>query len=133
MNQIIISGNATRDPETFGKGVTKFGVAVNGREKKDGEWVDRADFFTVICFGRLGEVVAEYLTKGQKVAVRGRMQSHEYQEKTYWEVIADEVDFMSRGGNHEAKPQTKHETKRAVPEPEPAFDPFDLAEDDLPF
>lgn len=99
--QVNIVGNATRDPElifsTQGTAVAKFGVAVNRREKKNGEWVDGTpSFFNVVCFNDMAENVAASITKGTRVVVIGRLQqdnweNNEGEKRTSIEVIADEI------------------------------------------
>jgi single-strand DNA-binding protein len=111
INSVTLTGNLTREPETFGDGkVCKFGLAVNEREKKGDEWVDRASFFEVICFGRTGENVMKYLAKGSGVAIAGRIRQDRWQtdggeNRSKVVVVAGVVQFLdSRNGD---SPQTE--------------------------
>lgn len=106
MNKVILIGNLTRDPELSNVGadsisVCRFSIAVNRRAKKDG--TREADFFNVSAWRGLGENCAKFLTKGQKVGVTGEIQMRNYDDKdgnkrTAVDVIADEVEFLSRKG-----------------------------------
>jgi single-strand DNA-binding protein len=99
-SNVTIIGNVTRDPELKytpnGAAVVKFGVAVNRRTKKNGEWVDAdPSFFDVVAWQELAENIAESITKGTRVIVAGRLEQRTWEQdgnKRYAvEVIADEV------------------------------------------
>jgi single-strand DNA-binding protein len=80
LNKAMIIGNLGRDPEMRytpnGQAVTQFTVAVN-RNYKDasGEWKEETEWFRVVAWGPLAERTAEYLRKGRKVYVEGRLQT----------------------------------------------------------
>ena len=114
INQVIISGNIARDPETqmtqSGVAITKFAVAVNSARKKGDEWVDEVDFIPVTVFGQQGESIAQYLGKGSKVTVVGRVQyravERDGDKKYYFSVVANQVEWGSkkeRGGDSEQR------------------------------
>lgn len=99
-NTVTLVGNATREPElrytAGGRGVATFGLAVNRRWQKDGEWQEQTSFFNVTCWGTLGENAAASVSKGQRVIVFGRLEqrsweTEEGEKRTVIEVIADEV------------------------------------------
>ncbi len=110
INQVVITGNLTRDPELrslpSGTSVCKLRVAVNSRRKdgQSGEWVDKPNYFDVTVWGAQGENCANYLSKGRPVAVQGRLdwrewESQEGQKRQAVEIIADTVQFLgSRDG-----------------------------------
>lgn len=103
VNVVALTGNLTRDPEQFADGkVTKFGMAVNEREKQGEEWVDRASFFDVVCFGKQGDNVQQYLSKGSPVAVQGRLRQERWekdgQNRSKVTITAERVQFL-RGGD----------------------------------
>lgn len=95
------TGNAARDPELryspAGLPVASFGLAVNHRFQKDGQWEERVSFFDISCFGSLAENVSESVSRGQRVMVIGRMEQDTWEDKTSGEkrskikVVADEV------------------------------------------
>ncbi|OGL23849.1 hypothetical protein A2791_03005 [Candidatus Saccharibacteria bacterium RIFCSPHIGHO2_01_FULL_46_30] len=92
-------GRLTRDPETrttpSGKTVTSFSLAVD-RQGQD----DQADFFDVTAWEKTGELVAQYLTKGRRALVQGRLRQDSWDDKetgkkrTRVEVVAFDVTFL---------------------------------------
>jgi single-strand DNA-binding protein len=105
-------GNLTRDPELrqtpTGQNVTSFSLALN-RSYKDssGEWQEATDYIDIVCWGPLAERVAQYLSKGRRCLVQGRLQSRSWeqdgQKRNKVEVLANDVTFLdSRGGDSEA-------------------------------
>lgn len=120
MNQIVIMGRLTADPElketTSGKSVTSFGVAVQrdyANEQKERE----VDFIPVVAWRSTAEFVCRYFTKGQMIALTGRLQSRKYTDKdgnnrTAYDVVADRVYFTgskqddSKPAQPNAAPQT---------------------------
>jgi single-strand DNA-binding protein len=115
VNVVVITGNLTRDPELRstpgGTSVCKLRVAVNSRRKdgQTGEWVDKPNYFDVTVWGAQGENCANYLSKGRPVAVEGRLDWREWEDKEgnkrqTVEIIANSVQFLgsrdgSGGGN----------------------------------
>jgi single-strand DNA-binding protein len=110
LNRVIITGNLTRDPELrnlpSGTAVCNLRVAVNTRRKdgQTGEWVDKPNYFDVTVWGMQGENCAQYLSKGRPVAVDGRLEWREWEDKQgnkrqSVDIIADSVQFLgSREG-----------------------------------
>src|ERR1044072_3419238 len=84
-NQVILLGNLTRDPELrqipSGQSVCSFSLALN-RAYKDanGEWQEATDFIDVVAWAQLGERVSQYLTKGRRCLVQGRLQSRSWEQ-----------------------------------------------------
>lgn len=107
INRVAISGNLTRDAELRmtqgGSPVLSFGVAVNERRKNQqtGEWEDHPSFIDCTLFGNRAQALAQYLHKGTKVAVEGRLRQRSWTDRdtgkrrSAVEVIVDEVEFMS--------------------------------------
>ena len=107
INQVILMGRLTRDPEvrttSTGKNITSFSIAVDrgGQE-------DQADFFDVTAWEKLGELVSQYLSKGRRCLVQGRLRQDSWDDKetgkkrTRIEVVATDVTFLdgpNDGGN----------------------------------
>ena len=102
--QCIIMGNLGRDPEmrytANGKAVTVFTVAVNNRTQEDGEWKDKTTWFRVTCWDKLAETTNQYLKKGRKVFVVGRVDISTWSDKSTGEargsleLTAREVKFL---------------------------------------
>ena len=108
INVVVISGNLTRDCElrhtNSGTAILSFGVAVNDRMKdRDGSWVDRPNFVDVTVFGARAEALSRYLSKGTKVALSGKLRYSSWerdgQKRSKLEVIAEEIEFLSRDGD----------------------------------
>jgi single-strand DNA-binding protein len=113
----VVVGNLTRDPElksTYsGSSLAKMRIAVNDRIKKDEVWEDYANFFDVVVFGKQAESCAEWLSKGKRVGIDGRLrwsewQNDEGQRRSKVEIIAEHVMFLTpkdsdgRGGSQPA-------------------------------
>jgi single-strand DNA-binding protein len=99
MNQVSIIGRLGQDPELrytpSGKAVARMSVAVNDRYGEN----ERTYWFPVICWNGLGETVSQYLHKGSKVAVSGRLTTRSYERddgeaRTITEIVASSVDFL---------------------------------------
>lgn len=105
MNKVFLIGNLTRDPEVVNVvdgnkacTIVKFDLAVNRRFTQDGK--QKTDFFRVVTFRNLAEVVEKYLTKGSKVSVVGSVNMTEWEDKECnahkgVEIVADEIEFIS--------------------------------------
>ena len=99
INQVILMGRLTRDPEqrstSTGKTIASFSIAVDrgGQE-------DAADFFNVTAWEKLGELVMQYLAKGRRVLVQGRLRQDSWDDKetgkkqSRIEVVATDVTFL---------------------------------------
>lgn len=108
LNQVTLMGNLTRDPELrqtpTGQNVTSFSLALN-RSYKDssGEWQEATDYIDVVCWGPLAERVAQYLSKGRRCLVQGRLQSRSWeqegQKRSKVEVLANDVTFLDSRGD----------------------------------
>ena len=94
MNKVILTGRFVADPEMSyfpdGDAITKFRFAVNSGY---GEY-ERADFFNVEITGKKAENVNQYLSKGSKALVEGRMVCDQVEDKYYWKVKAFNVEFL---------------------------------------
>ena len=100
MNCSILIGRLARDPELRrtgkGKAVTSFTIAVDNFGKDSG-----ASFIPCVAWEQKGEFVSNYFTKGSQIAVRGRLQSRQYENKdgrkqTAIELVVDEVSFCGK-------------------------------------
>ena len=112
INKVVLTGNLTRDPELrstpSGFQICELRVAVNTRRKdnQSGEWVDKPNYFDVKIFGRQGENAAQYLSKGRPVAIDGRLDWSEWQDKDTGknrqkvEIVAENIQFL--GGRDDA-------------------------------
>ena len=116
INRVNISGNLTRDPELRqtqgGMAILSLGVAVNDRRKNQqtGEWEDVPNFVDCVVFGTRAEKLAQFLAKGSKVAIEGKLRWSQWErdgaKRSKLEVIVDEIEFMSRGQQGQRQQQT---------------------------
>ena len=112
MNKIIVVGNVGRDPEMRytpnGQAVTSFSVATNYRYTTgEGEQREETEWFNVSVFGRQAETCNQYLSKGQKVYVDGRLRSRTFegkdgQARVALDINAQQVTFLERAGAADA-------------------------------
>ena len=112
MLKAILIGNLGNDPEDLrytadGRAFVRFNVASNYRAKgQDGEWQDRTEWVRVTAFGRQAEMASQYLRKGSKVYVDGRLEARPWtdnqsQPRAGLEVIANDIQFMSSRADDE--------------------------------
>ena len=135
INQVILMGRLTRDPEqrttTSGRTVVSFSIAVD-RQTQD----DQADFFDVTAWEKLGELVMQYLSKGRRVLVQGRLRQDSWEDRetgkrrSRIEVVASDVTFLDGPsgdtGGSTANISTKEEVVTEIDDK-----PIDLSE--IPF
>src|SRR5213080_5255250 len=105
INRVVLTGNLTRDPElrntNSGTSVCSLRIATNSRRKDaSGNWVEKPNYFDVTVWGAQGENCAQYLSKGRPVAIDGRLNWREWQDKDgnkrqSVDIIADNVQFLS--------------------------------------
>lgn len=117
VNKVILIGNLGKDPEVkytpSGLPVAKFSLATNERYKdKAGEWQDRTEWHNIVAWQRLAEIVGEYVKKGSKVYIEGRLQTSSWEdkqsgEKKYrTEIVAQDLVLLSgrgEGGDSEGR------------------------------
>ncbi len=115
INKVILIGNLGADPDTrympSGGAVTNLSVATSDswKDKQTGEQKERTEWHKVAMFGRLAEIAAEYLRKGSKVYVEGRLQTRKWQDRDgndryTTEVIANEMQMLDGRGGGGAAP-----------------------------
>lgn len=107
LNRAMIIGNLTRDPEvrttTTGQNVASFGVATNHSwTDKSGQKQERAEFHNIVVWGKLAEICGQYLSKGRKVYIEGRLQTREWEgqdgaKRNRTEIIAENMIMLDRG------------------------------------
>lgn len=116
INRVTISGNLTRDPElratASGMAVLSFSIANNERRKNNqtGEWENHPNYIDCTMFGTRAQSLSQYLRKGSKVAVAGKLHQDRWQDKegrnrSKLQVYVDDLEFMS-GQQQTPAPQT---------------------------
>lgn len=157
INKVILIGNLGRDPQTrympSGDAVTNFSIATSDswKDKQTGEQQERTEWHNIVCFRRLGEIASEYLRKGSKVYIEGRLQTRKWQDKEghdryTTEIVANDMQMLDgRGaGEGDAPPRQMGERKAARSgggdtRAEPQYDSSatsdfgDDIDDDIPF
>lgn len=139
LNVVALMGRLVADPQlrqtTTGKNVASFRVAVD-RGRKDANGQNQADFFDIVAWDKSAEFICRYFQKGSMIAVEGRLQSRNYQDKngnnrTAIEVVVSNVSFA--GNKEPAKSQNV--ANRTVSAPVAASNEYTPIEDDgdLPF
>jgi single-strand DNA-binding protein len=154
VNKVIIVGNLGRDPETrylpSGEAVTNISVATTSswKDKASGEKKEETEWHRVSAFGRLAEIMGEYLKKGSQVYIEGQLRTRKWQDKEgkdryTTEIRADVMQMLgsragageARGGAGEPRGEARGEAPAkagAAPAKKPAGK-FDDMEDDIPF
>ena len=126
LNRVQLIGNLTRDPELRytpnGNAVCSFGIATNRSWTTEaGEKREEVDFHNIIAWNKLGELCSQFLVKGRKVYVEGRLSTRSWtgqdgQQKTRTEVVIDDMILLDSKGNY----QQAKESREELPEPEEA-------------
>lgn len=148
VNKVILIGNLGRDPEVRytpnGLAVANIAIATTEqwKDKQTNENQERTEWHRVVFYSRLAEIVGEYLRKGSKIFIEGRLQTRKWQDKTTnqdrytTEIIADSMQMLdskgSGGGNYQSETPA-HMTDKVgaeVGQPSNSADNFD---DDIPF
>jgi single-strand DNA-binding protein len=156
VNKVILIGNLGKDPEVKytpqGTPVAKITLATNERFKdKDGQWQDRTEWHNIVLWQRLAEIAGEYLKKGGKVYIEGRLQTRSWddkqtgQKKYMTEVVANDLVLLggrgegagsgeqgargvSSGNNFDQRtPEPEHATATASASGSP------ITDEDIPF
>ena len=103
INKAMLIGNLGKDPETRytqnGAAVTNFSIATTERWKdKDGQQQEQTEWHRIVTFGRLAEICSEYLNKGSKVYIEGRLQTRSWEQdgvkKYSTEIVAREMKML---------------------------------------
>lgn len=164
LNKVQLIGNLTRDPELRytpnGKAVCSFGIATNRYwTTESGEKREEADFHNIVAWGKLAELCSQFLVKGRKVYVEGRLSTRSWTgqdgtQKSRTEVVIDDMILLdSRGGgvvsgeqaqkpvknaakhrkDEEAKMKEGEKEEVAVPEGNNPSAEEEVSPDDIPF
>jgi single-strand DNA-binding protein len=144
INKVILIGNLGADPDMRytpgGTAVAKVRLATTDswKDKQSGERQERTEWHRVTFFGRLAEIVGEYLRKGSQVYIEGRLQTSTYEKEgqTHYstDIIANDMQMLGgrqgMGGGDYAAPREQPAAKSNKASPSPVTEDFD---DDIPF
>jgi single-strand DNA-binding protein len=137
INHVVLVGRLTRNAElkytNSGTAVSKFGLAINQRRKKDDQWVDEVHFFDIVVWGKTAESLNQYLVKGKQVGIEGQLRQdrweQEGQSRSKVEIVASNIQLLGGGrpgSAPEGKPAGQTPAEGGAPDPE-------KFEDDIPF
>ncbi len=140
LNKVLIIGNMTRDPETrstpSGQTVANFGIATNRRWKDStsGEFKEQAEFHNIVAWGKLAETCGQYLKKGGRVYIEGRLQTRSWEDqagakKSRTEIVAEQMIMLDRPGTQRAAAPAADTTTQPAPAPEEE----EINVEDIPF
>jgi len=133
INKAILIGNLGADPEVrytqAGAAIANFNVATTETWTKDGKKEEKTEWHRIVAFARLGEICGEYLSKGSKVYIEGRIQTRQWEDKDgnkryTTEIVARDVQFLTPRGSSGSN-DSGYEEQPPLPEP--------TMGDDVPF
>lgn len=128
MNKVLLIGRLTKDADVrtldSGMKLAKFCIAVNRRSKKNEH--PEADFFWCQAWDKLADLIGQYVHKGDKVGIVGHVQTGKYQdrdgvEKEKFEVVVEEIEFLSEKRTETSAPETP-----SAPVAPPTSLPFEI-------
>ena len=147
VNKVILIGNLGNDPEVRfmpnGQAVANLSIATSEswKDKDSGEKRDHTEWHRIVLYRRLAEIAGEYLKRGSKVYLEGKLRTRKWadqngQDRYSTEVIADELQMLDRAGegaptsNYNSTPRQAPASAPQAQQPAPATSEFD---DDIPF
>ena len=133
INRVVLTGNLTREPElkrtASGVAILNFGIAVNDRRKdpQSGEWGDYPNFIDCTMFGTRAEAVSDYLHKGSKIGLEGKLHYSSWNDKqgnkrSKLDVTIDEIELL-----------TPKDSKPRNTTPDTQYPEASVYDDDCPF
>jgi single-strand DNA-binding protein len=138
VNKVILIGNLGNDPDVKytgdGKAVANLSLATSEswKDKESGLSKEKTEWHRIVMYGKLAEIAAEYLKKGSKTYIEGKLQTNKWQDKSGVDhyttsIIASSMQMLdTRSSSHEQKIQDR----QRIEQPAMATDDFD---DDIPF
>ena len=153
INKVILIGNLGRDPETRytqgGSAVTTLNLATTDqwRDRETNEQQERTEWHRVVCFARLAEIAGQYLRRGSKCYIEGRLQTRSWEDREgqtryTTEIVARDMQMLdSRGdasGGYAPPPRgggapERTQPPRSAPPASDTTDDLDDLDDDIPF
>jgi single-strand DNA-binding protein len=150
VNKVILLGNVGKDPEIkalpSGSTVANFSIATSERFKdKGGEWQDKTEWHNVVAYGKLADIIRDYVKKGAKLYVEGRLTTRSWDDKDSGkklyrtEINVSDISLLSgrgeEGGGNYSRPQSGGSTA-SFDQRAPAEDygqSAEITDDDIPF
>jgi single-strand DNA-binding protein len=147
INSVVLVGRLTRDAElkytNSGMPISKLGLAVNRKRKKDGQWTEEANFFDVLLWGKIAEALQPYLVKGKQIGIQGELSQNRWEQdgqpRSRVEIVANNIQLLggkmgTQGtGTQNRNTYSKPEGNTYSPTGTPGTSSTDNFEDDIPF
>lgn len=135
VNKVILLGHVGKDPEirTAGSGtvIANLSIALSDRMKNEqGEWVDKTEWVNLIAFKRTAEIIRDYVRKGSKIYVEGKLQTSSWDDKQSGqkryktEVVVFDISLLDGKGEGQQGHQATHSNQQQSQE---------ISDDDIPF
>lgn len=142
LNKALVIGNCTRDPEVrttpSGQSVANFGVATNRRwkDQQTGDMKEQVEFHNIVAWGKLAEISGQYLKKGGRVFVEGRLQTRSWDDQTgakkqRTEIVAEQIILLERPGTQPGSTGTPVAPSTGQDTAAPAEEEINI--EDIPF
>jgi single-strand DNA-binding protein len=149
VNEVILLGNVGKDPEikfaATGNAVASFSIATSERFKdKNGEWQDRTEWHNLVAFGKLAEIIRDYVKKGSKLYVEGSLRTQSWDDKASGqkryktEIVLNDISLLSgRGegetaGGYSRGSSTSYDQRSSGPSDD-LVQSTEITDDDIPF
>jgi single-strand DNA-binding protein len=149
VNKVILLGNVGKDPEIRstpgGTMVASFSLATTDRTKdQSGNWTDRTEWHNLVAFQRTAEIIRDYVKKGSKLYVEGRIQTRSWDDKTSGEkkyrteIIVNDISLLSgrgegdTGGSYTRSSSTSYDQRTPAPADD-LVQSTEITDDDIPF
>lgn len=146
INRVVLVGRLTRDAElsytNTGFALTKFSLAINRRKKSGDQWVDEANFFDILLWGKRGEALNQYLIRGQQLAVEGELRQERWEKDGVKrsKVSIEATNIQLLGGkkdgnqqNNQNRPQQNNNNQQNNSQTFDSYQGGGSFEDDIPF
>lgn len=145
VNKVILLGNVGKDPEikhvSSGMAIANFSIATSSRFKdKSDEWQEKAEWHNLVAFQRTAEIVGEYVKKGSKVYVEGRLQTSSWDDKESGqkryktEIVVNDLVLLGGGKRDDSdeQDQRSHEDRKPARSTAPSDD-SEIDDSSIPF
>lgn len=148
INVVVLVGRLVRDCEirttNNGASVCRFSIAVNRRKRVGDRWEDEVNFFNIVLWGRQGEALQQYLTKGRQVSIQGELRQNRWeqngQSRSTVEIMATNVELLSSNSTgstgNASRSYEKHDSQNNFQDNNvnnAPMGPEDFEDDDIPF
>jgi single-strand DNA-binding protein len=149
-NKVFLLGNVGKDPEIRSTGggtmVANFGLATSERYKdQQGSWQERTEWHNVVSYGKLAEIVRDYVKKGSKLFVEGRLQTRNWDDKDHpgrkvyrTEIIVNELSLLSGRDDGTSRPAASGSSANNFDQRQPSgqdeyAQSAEISDEDIPF